>query len=100
MELLTYRVSAHSSSDDPSRYRDESVTEVWKSRKDPLRRMRALLEHRGWLAPGESDDLAATIEARVREAITRQEQIGPPPRASLFEDVFESPTWLLDEQSR
>ena len=100
MELLTYRVSAHSSSDDPSRYRDESVTEVWKSRKDPLRRMRTLLEQRGWLAAGESDALAATIEARVRECITAQEQIGPPPRATLFEDVFESPTWLLDEQAR
>ncbi|HEX7836509.1 MAG TPA: thiamine pyrophosphate-dependent enzyme, partial [Kofleriaceae bacterium] len=30
VELLTYRVSAHSSSDDPSRYRDESVTEIWR----------------------------------------------------------------------
>ncbi|HEY0250277.1 MAG TPA: thiamine pyrophosphate-dependent enzyme, partial [Kofleriaceae bacterium] len=30
VELLTYRVSAHSSSDDPSRYRDEKVTEVWR----------------------------------------------------------------------
>ncbi len=100
MELLTYRVSAHSSSDDPSRYRDESVTEVWKSRKDPLRRMRTLLEQRGWLAPGESEDLAATIEARVRACITAQEQVGPPPRATLFDDVFESKTWLLDEQAR
>src|SRR5690606_31071911 len=39
IELLTYRVSAHSSSDDPSRYRDESVTEVWRQERDPLRRM-------------------------------------------------------------
>ena len=100
MELLTYRVSAHSSSDDPSRYRDESVTDIWKSKKDPLRRMRTLLEHRGWLAPGESDELAASIEARVRESITKQEQIPPPPKSSLFDDVFESRTWLLDEQSR
>jgi pyruvate dehydrogenase E1 component alpha subunit/2-oxoisovalerate dehydrogenase E1 component alpha subunit len=100
LELLTYRVSAHSSSDDPSRYRDESVTEIWKSKKDPLRRMRALLEHRGWLAPGESDELAASLEARVRDTITAQEKIGPPPKSSLFEDVFESPTWLLDEQAR
>jgi pyruvate dehydrogenase E1 component alpha subunit len=100
MELVTYRVSAHSSSDDPSRYRDESVTDVWKSKKDPLRRMRTLLEHRGWLAPGESDELAASIEARVRECITKQEQVGPPPKSSLFDDVFESRTWLLDEQAR
>jgi pyruvate dehydrogenase E1 component alpha subunit len=100
MELLTYRVSAHSSSDDPSRYRDESVTDVWKSKKDPLRRMRTLLEQRGWLASGEADELASTLEARVRDTIARQEQVGPPPKSSLFDDVFETRTWLLDEQSR
>jgi TPP-dependent pyruvate/acetoin dehydrogenase alpha subunit len=76
------------------------VTEVWKSKKDPLRRMRTLLEHRGWLAPGESDELAASLETRVRDTITAQERIGPPPTSSLFEDVFEEPTWLLDEQAR
>ncbi len=100
IELLTYRVSAHSSSDDPTRYRDESVTEIWRMRRDPLHRMKVLLEGRGWLAAGEAEALAATIEARVRECIARQEAVGPPPRASLFEDVFEQPTWLLEEQRR
>ena len=98
VELLTYRVSAHSSSDDPSRYRDESVTEIWKTRRDPLRRMKNLLEARGWLASGESEAMAAAIEARVRDCIAAQEKIGPPPRASLFDDVYEQPTWLQLEQ--
>lgn len=98
VELLTYRVSAHSSSDDPSRYRDESVTEVWKSKRDPLRRMQIFLEARGWLAPGEAQQWAATMEAEVREAIARQEKAGPPPVTSLFDDVYEQPTWLQKEQ--
>jgi pyruvate dehydrogenase E1 component alpha subunit len=99
VELLTYRVGAHSSSDDPSRYRDESVTEVWKTRRDPIRRLEAYLIHRGWLAPGSYDPLASEIEATVREAIARQEQIGAPTIDSLFDDVFEHRTWLLAEQS-
>ena len=94
VELLTYRVSAHSSSDDPSRYRDETVTAVWRSRKDPLVRLRTLLEARGWLTPGEHDALAAALEARVRAEIAAQELIGPPPASSLFDDVYEQPTWL------
>src|SRR5512138_3665615 len=69
VELLTYRVSAHSSSDDPSRYRDESVTEVWRGRRDPIRRLEAYLVKRGWLAPGEHEHIATTIEADVRAAI-------------------------------
>lgn len=98
VELLTYRVSAHSSSDDPSRYRDEAVTEVWRSKRDPLRRMQLFLESKGWLAPGEVQETSATMEAEVRESIARQEKAGPPPVESLFDDVYEEPTWLLREQ--
>ena len=98
IELLTYRVSAHSSSDDPSRYRDERVTDVWKSQKDPLRRLEALLLGRGHLAAGEREALAARLETEVRDAIARQEQVGPPPLASLVEDVYEEPTWLQRDQ--
>jgi pyruvate dehydrogenase E1 component alpha subunit len=98
VELLTYRVSAHSSSDDPSRYRDEQVTDVWRQQRDPLRRLRTFLEARGWMAAGEHEAWAARLEAEVRDAIARQEQIGPPALSTLFEDVYAEPTWLLDEQ--
>ena len=98
IELLTYRVSAHSSSDDPSRYRDEKVTDVWRHERDPLRRMEAFLLKRGWLAAGEREALATQMENDVRDAIARQEAIGAPPLESLIEDVFEEPTWNLREQ--
>ncbi len=98
VELLTYRVSAHSSSDDPTRYRDESVTEIWRGQRDPLRRFELLLTARGWLAAGERDQLAAQIEAEVRASIARQEAIGAPALETIIEDVFEEPTWNLREQ--
>jgi pyruvate dehydrogenase E1 component alpha subunit/2-oxoisovalerate dehydrogenase E1 component alpha subunit len=98
VELLTYRVSAHSSSDDPSRYRDESVTQVWRDRRDPLHRMELFLESRGWLAAGERAAMAERLELEVREAIARQEKVGPPALATIVDDVFEEPTWNLREQ--
>jgi TPP-dependent pyruvate/acetoin dehydrogenase alpha subunit len=98
IELLTYRVSAHSSSDDPSRYRDEAVTDVWKRRRDPLARLRIYMEGRDWLASGEYDAMATAFEARVREVIAEVEAAGPPPLASLIEDVYETPTWIQREQ--
>jgi pyruvate dehydrogenase E1 component alpha subunit/2-oxoisovalerate dehydrogenase E1 component alpha subunit len=98
IELLTYRVSAHSSSDDPSRYRDESVTDVWRNQKDPLRRTELFLTRRGWLAAGEREALAAEIEHTVRDSIARNEATPAPPRESLIEDVYEHPPWHLREQ--
>jgi pyruvate dehydrogenase E1 component alpha subunit/2-oxoisovalerate dehydrogenase E1 component alpha subunit len=98
LESLTYRVSAHSSSDDPSRYRDESVTQEWRTQRDPLQRMRAWLTARGWLSEAEDRSLAESIEAEVRDAIAAEEAAPPPPIESLVEDVFEEVPWHLREQ--
>lgn len=98
LELLTYRVSAHTSSDDPSRYRDESITEEWRTRRDPLARGRRFLEERGLLEEGEHDAMVAELEAEIREVVEEQEPVGPPARTTLFDDVYEEPTWLLREQ--
>jgi pyruvate dehydrogenase E1 component alpha subunit/2-oxoisovalerate dehydrogenase E1 component alpha subunit len=98
VELLTYRVSAHSSSDDPSRYRDESVTAVWRDQRDPIRRLEAFLRARGGLEDGEREALTAHLEAEVRDAIARQEAVPLPDLDTLIEDVFEAPTWMLREQ--
>jgi pyruvate dehydrogenase E1 component alpha subunit len=98
VELLTYRVSAHSSSDDPSRYRDEKITEVWRGQRDPIRRFEAYMLGRGWLHEGEREALAQRLEADVRDAIARQEAVAAPALRTLIDDVFEEPTWLLREQ--
>jgi pyruvate dehydrogenase E1 component alpha subunit/2-oxoisovalerate dehydrogenase E1 component alpha subunit len=93
IELLTYRVSAHSSSDDPSRYRDESITEEWKEKRDPLARCLTYLSSRGWLGQAEEE-----IEAKVRRTISEQEALGAPARETLFTDVFEELPWHLRQQ--
>jgi pyruvate dehydrogenase E1 component alpha subunit/2-oxoisovalerate dehydrogenase E1 component alpha subunit len=98
IELVTYRVSAHSSSDDPSRYRDESVTEIWKGERDPIRRLETYLVRRGWLAAGDREAIAQQVEAEVRAAIARQEAVAPPALETLIDDVYEEPTWLQREQ--
>jgi pyruvate dehydrogenase E1 component alpha subunit len=98
IEALTYRVSAHSSSDDPSRYRDETITADWRTRKDPLMRMRTWLLQRDWLTAKDDQRFAEEIEAEVRAAIAAEESAGPPALATLVEDVFEEAPWHLREQ--
>jgi pyruvate dehydrogenase E1 component alpha subunit len=98
IELLTYRVSAHSSSDDPSRYRDEKVTEIWRGQKDPIRRLYAFLTARGWITADEYQAMQVAMEADVRDAIARQEATAAPALETIFDDVYEKPTWLQTEQ--
>jgi pyruvate dehydrogenase E1 component alpha subunit/2-oxoisovalerate dehydrogenase E1 component alpha subunit len=97
VEALTYRVSAHSSSDDPSRYRDEKVTERWRAR-DPLARFRTWLGAQRLLDAATEERMRAELDAEVRDAVGKEEHIGPPPLASLIEDVFAEVPWHLREQ--
>jgi pyruvate dehydrogenase E1 component alpha subunit len=47
IEAVTYRMAGHSTSDDPTRYRDASELSMWEGR-DPLARVRRLLDAQGW----------------------------------------------------
>lgn len=97
IECLTYRLGPHSSSDDPSRYRDEKEAEAYKH-KEPLRRFGAYLAGRGVLSAPAAQELAAEVEREIREAIAAEEAVGPPPLRSLIEDVTAEPSWILEEQ--
>jgi pyruvate dehydrogenase E1 component alpha subunit len=98
VEALTYRVSAHSSSDDPSRYRDESVTQTWRQERDPLSRFQKFLLASGVLTTEADKAMQEHIDAEVRAIVTTEEAMGPPPLQSLVEDVFAQVPTQLQEQ--
>jgi 2-oxoisovalerate dehydrogenase E1 component alpha subunit len=97
LECVTYRVQGHSSSDDPSVYRDSKEPALWEL-KDPVKRFRNYLRTKGlW-----SDDLEKEISAKHNDEITRVlkevDKLGAPPVDSMFDDVYEQKTWNLAEQ--
>lgn len=97
IEALTYRVGAHSSSDDPSRYRDERVTAEWRL-KDPIVRFSTWLRAEGVISETAEQELRDELDASVREAIAAEEKVGPPPLETLITDVYAEPPWHLREQ--
>jgi pyruvate dehydrogenase E1 component alpha subunit/2-oxoisovalerate dehydrogenase E1 component alpha subunit len=97
IEALTYRLGAHSSSDDPTRYRDEAEPAAWRE-KDPLVRFRRWLAAQNILSEAEAAALSASVEQEIREAITAEEAVGPPPLDSIIGDVYAEPTPLLRQQ--
>ncbi len=99
VEALTYRIGAHSSSDDPSRYRDETITEAWKQ-KDPILRLRRFLRTAGILSEGEEREMTEAFDREIRKAVEEAETLPPPPPATLFTDVFHDlPPHLAEQQA-
>ncbi len=99
LECLTYRIGAHSSSDDPRVYRDEGEVEAWRAR-DPLDRLRRFLHGAGLLTEKTDRRWKEEAEAQVLDAVRRAEAEPPPPRESLFDDVYATRPWHLEEQAR
>jgi pyruvate dehydrogenase E1 component alpha subunit/2-oxoisovalerate dehydrogenase E1 component alpha subunit len=97
VEAVTYRIGAHSTSDDPTRYRSDAEVEEWK-RKDPLDRLRRYLVHQGLLDDASDARLEEELTAEIAAAVKEVENLPAPDRASLFEDVYARPTWNLVEQ--
>lgn len=97
IEALTYRMGPHSSSDDPTRYRDEAEVESWRKR-DPLDRFRGYLTELGlWNAKWEKD-LQTELDADVQKAIESAEKSPQPPPEWIIEDVYDHVTPQLKKE--
>jgi pyruvate dehydrogenase E1 component alpha subunit len=97
IEAVTYRLGAHSSSDDPTRYREADEVAGWAA-KEPLIRLRAWLGRAGLLNDAQDRALVAEIADEIREAIVAEEAVPPPDLDSLIEDVYVRPHAVLVEQ--
>jgi pyruvate dehydrogenase E1 component alpha subunit/2-oxoisovalerate dehydrogenase E1 component alpha subunit len=97
IECVTYRIGAHSTSDDPTRYRSNEEVERWK-RRDPVERLHKFLVARGLTDDDKRAAIEAELDAEVVAAIKEVEPMPPPPRESLFDDVYQELPWHLREQ--
>jgi pyruvate dehydrogenase E1 component alpha subunit len=94
IEAMTYRLGAHSTSDDPSVYRKEGDV-LEKQGKCPILRLRKFLENKKLWNKEQEDRYITDISAQITEAIRVAKETGRSPLRSLFEDVyFEMPANL------
>ncbi|MCK8467932.1 thiamine pyrophosphate-dependent dehydrogenase E1 component subunit alpha [Microbacterium sp. KSW4-16] len=96
IEAVTYRLGAHTTSDDPTKYRGSDEEQYWAGR-DPIVRMRAFLEGRGASAQLFSDVEAEAADA-AEDLRARTVELGPPSPDKMFDHVYSEPHPLIDQQ--
>ncbi len=69
IECVTYRMSMHTTADDPKKYRTEEEVEAWIKR-DPITRFQKYLTAKGLL----TDDTIAAVDAEVQSEIKAAEE--------------------------
>jgi pyruvate dehydrogenase E1 component alpha subunit len=97
VEAYTYRMGAHTTSDDPTRYRLASDLEAWKL-KDPLERMKSFLYKQQLVDTDFFEQLqvdADALAARIRKGCL---EMPDPDPSSMFSHVYAETTPLLQEQ--
>ena len=97
IEAFTYRMGAHTTTDDPTRYRLASELEAWKL-KDPIERVRAYLVRAGQVSAdffADVDAEADKVGATIREACRTMPD--PPPLA-IFDRVYTQDNPILQAE--
>lgn len=97
IECVTYRRLGHSSSDDPTRYRDAAEVKAWEE-KDPIERFRKYLEKKSLWTAAWQQQLETEINDEITAGVREGEAAGPPPVASMFDDVYKDVPPILEEQ--
>jgi len=96
IEALTYRIGAHTTSDDPTRYREDEEVEYWKAR-DPITRFEKFLRRNGIAQDffDEVEHAGELLSAEIREATFALKN---PPIENMFKHVYSEQHPVIDEQ--
>ncbi len=96
IEAYTYRLGAHTTSDDPTRYRVDAEVEVWRHR-DPIERVKSLLVHEYKMKQSKFDEVAEEAEKlalQLREDVLAMDRPDP---ITMFDDVYAEFHPLIEE---
>ncbi len=97
IELMSYRLGAHSTSDDPSAYRNKNEEDIWRD-KDPIERMKNWLLNQQWWSEAEDKKIQNEYRSEVLAQLKKVEQRPTHPINTMITDVYEQPTLQLQEQ--
>jgi len=97
IEAITYRMSLHTTADDPSVYRDEKEVEPWEKRC-PIARFETYLKNKGLLTADTIQEVLESCEQEVIEARDTFYSMPPANPGEIFNHLYESIPEELKEQ--
>ena len=97
IEAMSYRLGAHSTSDDPSGYRTREEEAKWQAH-DPILRMKNWMLANNWWDEDQETALFERLREKVLAAVKVAEKIDKPPVEDLVTDVYDQVPHHLEQQ--
>ena len=98
VESLTYRQGAHTTADDPSRYRDEDPDIPEWRKRDPLERYEEYLKEQDVVDDAFVESVREEADDELAAAVTEAESVDDPDPEDVFDFVFADLPPQLDDQ--
>jgi 2-oxoisovalerate dehydrogenase E1 component subunit alpha len=99
IEAITYRLGAHTTTDDPTRYRTSDELDMWTAR-EPIGRYREFLQRAGLYSEELERDVQAEADRVAAEVRATVENMPDPPLSDLVDHVYAEPPGTLLRQWR
>jgi 2-oxoisovalerate dehydrogenase E1 component alpha subunit len=100
IEAVTWRYGAHTTADDPTKYRDQEESKRRREKTDPIMRLERFMKQEGWFDEKWAQQVHEEVTAEIEKAISEMESFPKANPAVLFDHVFAKPTWTLEEQKK
>ncbi|WP_223701863.1 pyruvate dehydrogenase (acetyl-transferring) E1 component subunit alpha [Sutcliffiella deserti] len=100
IEAVTWRYGAHTTADDPTKYRNQSESEARKKETDPILRLERLMKNNGWYDETKKEAWLLEASEEIDAAIAEMEKFPKANPADMFDYVFEKPTWGIEQQKQ
>ncbi|WP_070119390.1 pyruvate dehydrogenase (acetyl-transferring) E1 component subunit alpha [Bacillus marinisedimentorum] len=98
IEAVTWRYGAHTTTDDPTKYRNQAESEERRGAADPLLRIERLMKNNGWWDDEWAANVQDEIAAEIELAISEVEAVPEADPALMFDHVFNRMTWTVEQQ--
>ncbi|NHM31051.1 pyruvate dehydrogenase (acetyl-transferring) E1 component subunit alpha [Neobacillus terrae] len=98
IEAVTWRKGAHTTADDPSKYRDQEESKIFQEQLDPLKRLERIMKNKGIYNENWIKSIEEVAVKEIDQAVSDMEAFPPPDPANIFDHVFAELVWPLQKQ--
>ncbi|RHW42104.1 pyruvate dehydrogenase (acetyl-transferring) E1 component subunit alpha [Neobacillus notoginsengisoli] len=100
IEAVTWRYGAHTTADDPSKYRDQEESHEKRNTIDPILRLERFLKNEGLFNENDRIVFEEEAAAEIDYAVEEMEQFPAANPADIFDYVYEKPVWPIEKQKQ